>query len=88
MPVRYVAFSLPEGYSLATHGRGYVFTHGGATYFLEADTRSPFPTPGAAVRALIKHAAPGLHKQNGEAAAIEWIARLRDQIAALPEAYR
>lgn len=84
-----VRFTLPAGYSLGTHGRGFVFTaprrgksgHPGGGHdveFADNATRSPFPTPGAAVRAVIEHA--GIV---GEARAA-----LLAEVAALPPRYR
>lgn len=83
-----VRFTLPAGYSLGTHGRGYVFTiirrdgqfsgKVACVVFADAATRSPFPTPGAAVRAIIEDA--GLV---GEARDV-----LLAEVARLPESLR
>lgn len=85
-----VRFTLPDGYSIGTHGRGYVFTaprtagpsvnvtFGYDVMFADNDERTPFPTPGAVARAIIEHA--GLV---GEARDV-----LLAEVARLPEAYR
>lgn len=81
-----VRFDLPDGYALGTWHRGFVFTsppsratrYEPTMHFADDATRSPFPTPGAAVRAIIEH--DGVVGSARE--------RLLAQIAALPERYR